>query len=161
MASRRLYRSQTERMISGVCGGLGHYFDIDPTLVRIIFAVLTLVSGGILLIGYVIAWIVIPESAPEEEPIAAAGTGEAVSPKVEKPTRRSSSIGYWPGFLLIGIGLILLLRQLDIWYYVSDYWPVLLIAIGVLILVTYRRGSGNASSNDITADPPSSGGGVS
>ncbi len=57
--SRRLYRSQTDRMIAGVCGGLAEFFDIDPTLVRLIFVLLTLMGGhGILL--YIILWIVMP-----------------------------------------------------------------------------------------------------
>jgi len=59
---RRLYRSRSERMLSGVLGGLGFYMGVDPTLVRIIYAVVTVLSGfwlGVLV--YVIATIVIPE----------------------------------------------------------------------------------------------------
>ncbi len=57
--SRRLYRSQNDRMIAGVCGGLAEFFDIDPTLVRLIFVLLTLMGGhGILL--YIILMIVMP-----------------------------------------------------------------------------------------------------
>lgn len=55
---KRLYRSSNERLIAGVCGGLAEYFDIDPAIVRIIFAVLLLMGIG--LVGYVIFWICIP-----------------------------------------------------------------------------------------------------
>jgi phage shock protein C len=57
--SRRLYRSQTEKMLAGVCGGLGEVLDIDPTLVRLVFVLLALLGGhGILL--YLILWMLMP-----------------------------------------------------------------------------------------------------
>jgi len=57
---KRLYRSKKERIIAGVCGGLGEYFGIDPTIVRIIWVLLGLM-GGSGIIAYIIAWIIIPE----------------------------------------------------------------------------------------------------
>jgi phage shock protein C len=57
---KRLYRSLDNRKIAGVCGGLGEYFDIDPTMVRLAWVIFTLV-GGAGLLGYIIAWIVMPE----------------------------------------------------------------------------------------------------
>ena len=55
----RLYRSRTERMIAGVCGGIGEYLKIDPTLIRLILVALVFVGfSGIL--AYLVAWIVIP-----------------------------------------------------------------------------------------------------
>ncbi len=57
--SKRLYRSR-DRKIGGVCGGIAEYFNMDPTIVRLIWAVLALAYGtGIL--AYVLAWIIIPE----------------------------------------------------------------------------------------------------
>jgi phage shock protein C len=58
---RKLYRSRQERMIAGVCGGLGEYFGIDPTLMRLIFVVAGLFSGPMAVIAYVIFMIVVPE----------------------------------------------------------------------------------------------------
>lgn len=57
---KRLYRSKDERMISGVCGGLGKYFNVDPTLIRLLF-VITAAAGGPGLIAYIILAIVVPE----------------------------------------------------------------------------------------------------
>lgn len=58
MPAKRLYRSQTDKRIAGVCGGLAEYFDIDPSIVRIIFLALILLWGwGIIL--YVIFWIAV------------------------------------------------------------------------------------------------------
>lgn len=55
----KLYRSEKDRMIGGVCGGLGEYFNIDATIVRLIFA-LIMIYGGSGLILYIILWIVVP-----------------------------------------------------------------------------------------------------
>ena len=56
---RRLYRSEDERMLFGVCGGLGAYFDLDPTLVRLVFVLLTFATG-IGLIVYLAMAIITP-----------------------------------------------------------------------------------------------------
>ena len=58
---KRLYRSKTDRKIAGVCAGIAEYFNIDPTIVRVI-AVLLLLPGGLPgLIPYLILWVVIPD----------------------------------------------------------------------------------------------------
>jgi phage shock protein C len=57
---KRLYRSTEHRMIAGVCGGLGEYFDMDPTIVRLI-VVATALAAGTGLLAYLIAWIIIPQ----------------------------------------------------------------------------------------------------
>jgi phage shock protein C len=59
MDGRQLTRSQTNKRIAGVCGGIAEYFDIDPTLVRVAFVVAALVGGPGLLL-YVVLWIVLP-----------------------------------------------------------------------------------------------------
>ena len=56
---KKLYRSNTQKMIAGVCGGIGEYFEIDPTLVRLGFVLFSLMGGSGLL-AYLIAAIVIP-----------------------------------------------------------------------------------------------------
>lgn len=58
---KKLYRSNTNRKLCGVCGGLAEHFDIDPTIIRLIFIFLTLFGGGGLLI-YLICALVIPKS---------------------------------------------------------------------------------------------------
>lgn len=62
---RRLFRSTTDRKISGVCGGLAEYFDLDSTLVRLGAVVLLFVTGGSVGIGYLIAMFIVPEDATE------------------------------------------------------------------------------------------------
>lgn len=60
MDGKKLYRSRTNKVVAGICSGLGRYFNIDPILVRIGFVILALAGGpGILL--YIILWIVVPQ----------------------------------------------------------------------------------------------------
>jgi phage shock protein C len=57
---KRLYRKRNEKILAGVCAGLGDYFGIDPTIVRIIFLILVFAGlGGVLV--YIILWIITPE----------------------------------------------------------------------------------------------------
>jgi len=72
---RRLERPQ-ERMIAGVCSGLGEYFEIDPVLVRIAFVVLT-VLGGAGIVAYIVLWIIMP-AAGSTVAFGAAGVGEGI-----------------------------------------------------------------------------------
>ena len=57
--TRKLVRSRNNRMIAGVCSGLGEYFSVDPTLIRLVF-VFTAILGGPGLVAYLIFWIVVP-----------------------------------------------------------------------------------------------------
>jgi phage shock protein C len=57
---KRLYRSRNDRVISGVCAGLGQYFNLDPVLVRVLAVVLGFVSGGTLLLLYLLLVLIIP-----------------------------------------------------------------------------------------------------
>jgi phage shock protein C len=61
---RRLYRSSTERVFAGVAGGVAEYFDLDPALVRVAWALLILASGGIFFLLYIVMWFVVPEAPP-------------------------------------------------------------------------------------------------
>lgn len=58
MDTRRLYRSDTDKMLAGVCGGLGEYLNVDPTIVRLIWAILVFTGPGLL--AYLVAAIIIP-----------------------------------------------------------------------------------------------------
>ena len=60
MSEKRLYRSRESRMLCGVCGGIAEYFNIDPTLIRLLFVLFGLSGSGIL--AYIIVAIIIPDS---------------------------------------------------------------------------------------------------
>jgi len=65
---KRVYRSRLDRMVGGVCGGLGDYFEVDPTLIRLLFVLGTL-AGGPGVIAYLILLVIVPL-----EPVGAAST---------------------------------------------------------------------------------------
>jgi phage shock protein C len=117
---RVLRRSRGNRVIGGVCGGLGRYLGIDPVLLRVAFVVLAIAGGGGFLL-YVVSWILIPEER-KGEPLG---------------TERPSSVDTTRlivGGALIAIGTILLLN-LTFPRLGRFFWPLTLIAIGVAIVV--------------------------
>ncbi|HEY4725167.1 MAG TPA: PspC domain-containing protein [Actinomycetota bacterium] len=59
-ATRKLYRSKTNRQVAGVCGGLAEYFNLDVTLIRVLFVLLAVLGGSGLVI-YVAMWIIVPK----------------------------------------------------------------------------------------------------
>jgi phage shock protein C len=61
MSNKQLMRSE-DRMVAGVAGGLAEYFDIDPTIIRILFVLLALFGGGFLgILIYIVLWIIMPD----------------------------------------------------------------------------------------------------
>ena len=72
--SKKLYRSTTDRMIGGVCGGLGDYLNIDSTIIRLIFVLLTIFGVGSFILIYIIMLLIVPE-----EPV---GNGTVVAEPV-------------------------------------------------------------------------------
>ena len=122
---RLLRRSASDRVLAGVCGGLGRYLGVEPVLLRIAAVVLAL-ANGIGAIAYVIAWVVIPEERP----------GQPLGPAPE-PRRETGRLVL--GGALVVLGLVLLLDRLA-----PDldelFWPVAVVAVGVaVILVGLRR----------------------
>ena len=61
VTSKKLYRSKTQKMISGVCGGLADYFDIDVSIIRVLWVLGTIISAGIGIVAYIIMYFVFPE----------------------------------------------------------------------------------------------------
>ena len=62
---KKLHRSRKDRMIAGICGGLGEMFSIDPTLIRLLAALIGLFTVGTAVLVYVLGWIIIPEAPAE------------------------------------------------------------------------------------------------
>lgn len=144
--SRRLYRSRTDTVIGGVAAGLASYLSADPALVRIAWAILVVVTGGAALIVYIVCWVVVPEEPDVQAAVDATTdpvTGEVVAPAAPplQPTATGASgtAGVVLGIGLVVLGAWLLLReylpQID-W---SLIWPLVLVGIGALILVTSMR----------------------
>jgi len=157
---KRLYRSRSDRMLWGVCGGLAKYFDMDPTIVRII-AVLLIFANGLGILAYIIMAIVVPlESSKvttpkeaikenvEEIKETAGELGreirstlvgeEGESEEVAKVRHRRRNV---LGIILIVVGILFLLGSFNLfwWFDWGNLWPLILVAIGVLIILSARR----------------------
>lgn len=77
MSEKRLHRSTTDRRVAGVCGGLAEYFELDATLVRILYFVALILPGGIGILPYIVLWIVLPEG--ESEALTAGSSAVAIA----------------------------------------------------------------------------------
>jgi phage shock protein PspC (stress-responsive transcriptional regulator) len=146
-ANKKLYRSRTDRIIFGVCGGLGKYFEVDSLIFRILFVLLVLGSGfGVLL--YIILAIVIPS-----EPLPSGNPGEQNKENFGETLRRNAndlaqeirgernprSARNVLGLLVIAFGLFLLVGNLFPRFVRWDlFWPLALLVVGLLI-ITRRR----------------------
>ncbi|MBQ1071986.1 PspC domain-containing protein [Micromonospora sp. C31] len=86
---KQLRRPATDRMIAGVASGLGRYFAVDPTLVRVVLAVAGLLTGGLALLAYPIMWFLMPEEpagAPAWPHPASPAAGAQPAPPTYPPT---------------------------------------------------------------------------
>jgi phage shock protein C len=140
----RLYRSPDDRMLAGVAGGLAEMLDIDPSIVRIVWAVVIVLTGGLALLVYIVMAIVVPERPVGVEARQAAGPpagGSSVpaggSPASVRRTRRSDGArgGLVAGLILILIGGFFLLRELIPSIDLGFWWPTVAIGLGVVLVV--------------------------
>jgi phage shock protein PspC (stress-responsive transcriptional regulator) len=130
--TNRLYRSNTDKVIGGVAGGLGDYLNIDPVIVRILFVLLAIFGGSGLLI-YIILWIVIPAQVYTFGQDVS-GNESVTAELYPEDEQRKTNTGFVAGLVLIAFGLLFLADQLIPYYHLWDFWPVLLIVAGVLII---------------------------
>ena len=116
-------RSRTDRVIAGVCGGIGARLGIDANIVRIAFVALALAWVGMAL--YLMAWVLLPRSSPPTAEPAPAGA----TPAARTITTRAV------GMALIVLGTVLLVRQLGAALPDAVIWPALCVAFGLGIVV--------------------------
>jgi phage shock protein C len=137
---KKLYRSRKNSMIAGVCGGIAEYFDIDPTLVRLL-AILIVFLGGVGVLAYIIAWIIIPENPHQQVDDKEYGHDEEedITPEEKQDNNRH----IWGGLILIFLGLFFLLRSFFPRFFVVSFWPIILVLIGIVLIVQSFTGKKN------------------
>jgi phage shock protein C len=123
-AARVVRRSRSERVLAGVCGGVGRYLGVDPVLLRIAFIILTL-ANGLGVIAYVVAWVAIPEERPDQP-----------SGPPSEPRRETGRLVIGGSLVVLGLVLLLdrLAPELD-----ELFWPVALVAVGVAVMLVGLR----------------------
>jgi len=156
----RLERSNTNRVIGGVCGGIAEYLAVDATLVRVVFVFTAFITAGLFVLAYIVLLVLMPQpghpapftSAPP--PAAAADTtarmdaeSTSTQPATVAPVdpavhaaeaeRRRMAFGY----LLIAVGVAFFLSNAGAFRFVQwqFLWPLVLIGIGVLFLMQRVR----------------------
>jgi phage shock protein C len=122
-SAARVRRSKTDRVVAGVCGGLGSYFGVDPLWFRLAFVVLA-VGGGAGVLLYIIGWVVIPEAGNEEGRASQVNLGNK-GPMIA-------------GISLVVIGLLFMANIVAPWFN-RFMWPAVLIAVGLAVLYTGGR----------------------
>lgn len=120
----RLRRSRKDKVVAGVCGGLGVYFGVDPIWFRLAFVVLAIGGGSGILI-YLLSWLLIPEQSEGEVLTAREGASRADGAVVV-------------GVALVGVGLMLLFNNLFPWFD-RIMWPMVVIVAGLALLYSGRR----------------------
>jgi len=156
--NRRLYRSVVDRRIGGVAAGTATYFDIDPSIARVLWLLLAFFSGGVFFVVYLVMWAVVPE---EPYPAGAGAASTATPPPGEAGNEAPAATGSaapasWPpaasaaggpggrvilGAILIVIGAWFLAAEFLPWLNWDLVWPIGLVVIGVLVLATALRRS--------------------
>ncbi len=151
----KLYRSRRDKLIGGVCSGLGKNLGFDPTLVRLFFVLLALASGIGLLV-YLALWFIVP---PEE--VEAAGGKETLRTGADEIGERARAMGddlreairsphpqagLIAGTTLILLGVVFLLQSLNLpwlgWLRFRVLWPILLVLGGLALLWRYYKEGG-------------------
>jgi len=137
---QKLYRSRSEKVLAGVCGGLGEYFNVDPVFVRILFVV-AFFSGGLGLIAYIVFWIATPER-PIQIP-SSQNTSETYSDIESSDLQDESAISFKTkailGYSLIAIGFLIILGELIPNFDFEYIFSLILISSGLFLLFANKK----------------------
>ena len=142
---KKLYRSRTEKMLAGVCGGLAKYFNVDPLLMRGLFVLLGLINGsGVLL--YIILWVIVPRELGDESKGDFAGEVKQAAENFAGKFKERAPRGFGSkrdifALMIIFIGPAILLNQIFPfhWFRWDLFWPLVIIFIGAWILLKEKK----------------------
>ena len=147
---KMVQRSQRHKIIGGVCGGIGEYFDIDPVFIRLLFVIVSFFYG-VGIIAYIVLWIIIP-SAPLES--AYSTTEESaqtdyetentqnseIKPNENKNGKNTEKARFLVGIVLFLIGILILINELIPYIDENYIWSSVFIIIGAyLIILSIKR----------------------
>jgi len=134
---RLLRRSSTDRVASGVCGGLGEYFGVDPVIFRVLFATTAFFGAGI--VAYLVAWAAIPER----------GTATSSLDRVGAELRRRRV----PAWVVVGVGAVAAWLALFSWWSPWPFFPVAVATVILVIALGRRKPQAPAAEGLPAADP--------
>jgi len=134
---KKLFRIKKNQVIGGVLSGLGDYFDIDPVILRIIVVIAVFVIhslGGVLLLGYITAMVILPYQPTELSENSEGGAKEITT---EPKSMNHQTILAWALIIIGCISLFFVLIPASFLQFTNQFfWPTLLVLVGVLILIS-------------------------
>lgn len=135
---RTLYRLPEHGVIAGVAAGFADYFNVDVTVMRLLFIIAAVLSGGGAVIAYLILAVVMPTPQTDRAKTAAAETDNPTESNVKSDSKLSQYLG---GALIIAGAWMLLAILAPHWLAIQwkFLWPILLIGLGILIVTRSRR----------------------
>lgn len=149
--TKKLYRSARDKYLAGVCGGIAHYFNVDPVIIRLIFFIAAVMGGGGIL-AYLILSVVLPvkpfyttfdaEASVVDEDPPESTSGSSNDDAEPRKARKAWSPAHVPkSNLIAGVALILVGAAFLAGNFIdslkfSNLWPVVLIALGAIILLS-------------------------
>lgn len=140
---RRLTRSKKNKVIAGVCGGLGDYFNVDPVLFRIAFVALTMAGGsGVLL--YIILAIIVPEEGVDDKNLDEKEKIKKQAQSAAEDFKRSAKdfggMRDLVGYFFIALGLFALLGLIIPHFFNWDIiWAIILVGIGIYLITKNNK----------------------
>lgn len=144
---KTLYRSEINKIFGGVAGGLGEYFDIDPTIIRLLFVLLAIFGGSGLII-YLVLWILVPSASNRN-----ASGEEYIQQNVSDIKQKAQKIAHdirfnrntpdkdksrsWWAMIIIIVGFLFLFSNYGLLDFLDlrKLWPLVLIALGALLIM--------------------------
>jgi phage shock protein PspC (stress-responsive transcriptional regulator) len=141
---KRLYRSERDRILGGVAGGISEYFNIDSNIIRIIFILLAVFGGSGILI-YLVLWILLPAKSRVDRT-----NDDHIKTNVSEIKAKAESFAgdmrdisyqdssqFWLGVLIVTIGVVFLLNNFGLFGFINfaRLWPLILILLGLAILI--------------------------
>lgn len=160
--SKRLYISNTDKKIAGVCGGIAEYFGIDSTLVRLAW-ILFIFAGGAGIIGYILAALIMPkppvnhglnksseemeedyvdlEEVEEPHHYEESQDAESTADQEENSAKKNNTTQYVLGFILLFLGISLLSNQFFFWniFNIRHMASLGLIGVGVIVILNETK----------------------
>jgi phage shock protein C len=137
MAHKKLYRDINHSSIGGVASGLADFFDMDVTVFRVLFVITAIFGGGVVL--YLILWIIVPAKPvviePQPEVVVESNNSTESNNLNSINGKDNKTRGITAGLIFIVLGVIFLIN-IFIDFSFSKLWPVLVIALGVIIVVS-------------------------
>jgi phage shock protein C len=147
---KKLYRSVTDKMLAGVCGGLAEYFAVDPVIVRLVFVLAVIFGAGSGILAYIILWVIVPQRpfiiTPFNQEQPKSESTESTDGKKSENVQfdmnafnNKSNTSIYAGAFLIFLGGIFLLDNFVPRFHFGDFWPLILIGIGLAIIMNAKN----------------------